>query len=108
MEAKSDKDRQKEIDSLKSDIQDLRKDVKSLMSTLKDDGSDKLNDLKERLAATYSEKKEAAGRSLRSAHDRVRSKADSLHKTAEEHPFTTAIVALCSGLIAGAMLGHRK
>lgn len=93
-----------EVDALKEDVRQLREDIGALLGSLKDDGSGKLQELRQRLADTSA----AAGEKLRSAGDSAKQRANGMARVAEEHPFTTAVIALCSGLIAGTILGHRK
>jgi ElaB/YqjD/DUF883 family membrane-anchored ribosome-binding protein len=97
-----------ELKAVKDDLKELRADFQDLLSALKGEGGEKLSDLRDRVKASARDKAAAA-------RDRADDMRDGLHESTErarevlgDRPFTTAVGALCLGLITGVILGGRR
>ncbi len=90
----------KEINQLKSDINDLRKDMASFVSALKNAGIDQGRQ-------AY----ESAYESARRTGEKVRAKADEAYgafgREVEERPLTSVLAAFGTGFVVGMLLDRR-
>jgi ElaB/YqjD/DUF883 family membrane-anchored ribosome-binding protein len=108
MTEKNTADHSKELDAVRKDIQDLKNDMASLLKVLKSEGDGKLHNLKDKVSSTLHEKAESLHDQMSAARDRVADGKDYMKEVAEEHPFKTAVVALCLGLLTGAIIQGRR
>jgi ElaB/YqjD/DUF883 family membrane-anchored ribosome-binding protein len=104
----TDKSSADEMKDIRADLQALRKDVEALTSTLKGEGADKIAELRESVRSTFHDKAESARAGARAMGDHMSDRGHQVKEAAEEHPFTTAVVALCVGLVTGAMISGRR
>ena len=93
----AEKSSSEEMQALKDDLKELRNDFGELLGALRGEGGEKLADLRDRMK----DRAETAGR-------RMSDSASDARRTLEEHPFSTAVTALCVGLITGAILGGNR
>ncbi len=87
---------QEDIDALKGDLAALRDDLRSFVSHAKDAAQSRASGVRERLAEAASQASEKG----RAAKDRVQTHI-------EDNPFMAVGVALCAGLLIGAMVARR-
>ena len=101
-------DTAKEMQLLKDDLKALKTDFQDLLTALKGDSGEKLEDLRDRVESAARSK---ASTARRRAHDMgvsLRETCDDAGRAMGDHPFTTAAAALCLGLVTGAILGGRR
>jgi ElaB/YqjD/DUF883 family membrane-anchored ribosome-binding protein len=78
-----------------------------LLSALKGEGGEKLSDLRDRVAASARDKADSARQKAAGMRDEMHECSDRAREAMSERPFTTAVGALCLGLVTGAILGGR-
>lgn len=93
-------DVEKEMDQLRSDVAALRKDLASLVSTLKDVGIEEGQNLYERTA-------ERAKHTRDEARRRASNTYGALEKEVEERPLTSVLTAFGTGFMIGMLLDRR-
>ena len=97
-----------ELNSVREDLRQLRSDLQTLMKDMRGEGGQRLEELRERVAAALHERSDAVQRGARAVKDSVEHGVNQAKQTAEEHPFATAAAALVVGMIAGACLSGRR
>jgi len=95
-----------ELQELKDDLKKLRTDFNHLCHVLEDEVGDKLTEYKTRIGSSVHEKAEAAREYASEIGERIGSGAKCAKKAIEEHPFKTAVAALCVGLLIGTLRGR--
>lgn len=93
----TDKTSSEEVQAIREDLKQLRTDVTLLARALKGEGGEKLGELRNRVSTVLHEKAET-----------IRHGTEHVKHAAKEHPFTTALISLCLGMITGAMLRGRR
>ncbi len=90
-------------------MDDLRSDVADLMKVLKSEGGSRLEEIRDRVSSAVHDKAQAVKDKAHHVGESIGDGARDVRRAAEEHPFTTATVALCVGLVTGALLrGSRQ
>jgi ElaB/YqjD/DUF883 family membrane-anchored ribosome-binding protein len=93
-----------ELQSLREDLSDLRKDMTKLLRAIRNDGTDKLSDIGSRVGSTIHDKAAALRQHAEDIGARIGEHGKEAKKRVEEHPFKTAAAALGVGLLIGAIL----
>jgi ElaB/YqjD/DUF883 family membrane-anchored ribosome-binding protein len=86
-----------DIQALKEDLKQLREDLADLAGAFRSEGGEKIGEIRDRMQER-----------ARRAGETVSQGAGEVKHAAEEHPFTTAAIALCVGLLTGALLRGGK
>jgi ElaB/YqjD/DUF883 family membrane-anchored ribosome-binding protein len=89
-----------ELNKLKADLSDLRKDVASLVKVLKDAGVDQGRQ-------AYDRAYERARQTGESVRERAEDAYDIFGKEVESRPFTSVLTAFGVGFVAGMLLDRR-
>ena len=90
----------KELDQLRSDMADLRKDMSALVKTMKDAGISEGQHL-------YEEAAERAKHARDAARKRATDTYSALEKEVEERPLTSILTAFGTGFVMGIILDRR-
>ncbi len=100
----TDKDLQKDLDSVRADLKQLQSDVGGLVSSLKALGLDKLSDTGERVQRSADEQLEHLRATLSRAKAEGANQLDSMQKEVSERPLTSVAVAFAIGYVISRLL----
>lgn len=100
----------KDIDALKEGLADLRKDMSEVVGSVYDLGKHSAGDAREKAQAEIEKRLEQLKEAYETIQKKGSSAAESLHKTLEERPVTSVLIALGFGLLLGKILsaGNNK
>ena len=90
----------KELDQLRSDMADLRKDMAALVNTMKEAGINEGQQL-------YEEASERAKHARDEARKRATDTYSAIEKEVEERPLTSVLTAFGTGFVMGLILDRR-
>ncbi len=99
--ANTNSDFDKELDQLRSDMADLRKDMAALVKTMKDAGVSEGRHL-------YEEAAERAKHTRDEARKRAADTYGTLEKEVEERPLTSVLTAFGTGFVMGLILDRKR
>ncbi|MFP4217055.1 MAG: hypothetical protein ACOCVI_03105 [Planctomycetota bacterium] len=99
---------EQDLEAVRKDLDELRNDFETLIKALKGDAEDELEDVAERIEATLRSEAGMAGAKADAVSQRLQQTGQNLKQSAEDNPFTTALVALCTGLITGVVISGRR
>jgi ElaB/YqjD/DUF883 family membrane-anchored ribosome-binding protein len=91
----------KELNQLKSDIDDLRVDTASLVKALKDAGIDQGREV-------YNRAYERARHAGETVREQANEAYSAIGREVEEHPLTSVLVAFGTGFVVGMLLDRRR
>ncbi|GMU20399.1 MAG: hypothetical protein AMXMBFR13_04960 [Phycisphaerae bacterium] len=96
-----------EIDSLKSDMQQLRADLAGLAEALIQAGKSEAGEARSKLEERVQEQLEHMRSAVTSAQHYGRHGIESVQTQIEEKPFTSVLVAFAAGLMFGKLMDRR-
>jgi ElaB/YqjD/DUF883 family membrane-anchored ribosome-binding protein len=96
-----------ELDSLKSDIGRLSRDVSALLSVFKQAGTDQVGGVKESLDEEVARRRDEIIASFQQVQDRGESTAASLEEEVIRHPMRSVLIAFGIGYLASKVLRSR-
>ncbi len=102
------KDTEKDLQAVRDDLSRLREDFDTLMKALHGEAGEEFEDLRDRIGSTLRDEADTVRQKAEAASQRVRETSRGVRESVEEHPFTSALVALCTGLITGVVISGRK
>jgi ElaB/YqjD/DUF883 family membrane-anchored ribosome-binding protein len=102
------KDTDKDIQAVRDDLNRLRDDFDRLMKALHGEAGEEFEELRDRIGSTLRDEADGVRHKAESASRKVRETSQGVRESVEEHPFTSALVALCTGLITGVVISGRK
>lgn len=100
-------DFQQEMDAVKQDLKDLRKDLRDLLSALGAEGGERAEDLKQRLIEQARLRAEQVRAGAAHVCDYGRQVAQQAGECVERHPIGAIATALGAGIILGWLLLRR-
>lgn len=93
-----------EMNTLKEDLAGLKGDLQSITEALKGEGSERFDELKQRLRSGAEAQAERAERAYRRATARGEAALDEARECFEERPLTTVLGAFALGLLLGKLM----
>lgn len=107
----SDEQLRDEINELKADLQSLRADVSTIVSTLRETSGEQVDEMRENLREDVRRGKEAFKRQMNQARQRSRQAMGDVEESIGEYPFTSVATAFGVGFALAKLIeltNHRR
>ncbi len=97
-----------ELQAMKDDLADLRRDLKALLRATRTESSSRLHDLGDRLRGFTEEGAARLRHGVDHARGYGRVASEQAHKTVADHPLVTMLTAVGVGMALGRLVGRRR
>ena len=99
---------QVDLEAVRSDIAQLKQDLRLLMDDMGAVAKNRAHRAKERVGEAMHEFKDRAGEAAQAAKEKGRVAAEKAEETITDHPFASVGIAFGVGLLLGAVLTSRR